>query len=131
MKKIDFNETDIIGEVESVNAEKVIVSLQELPDLTSVHSAKIGELIAIATSNHSIFTIGSVTDVHRSYAQNTDGISAESESITSMLTVVNQLESVFIGTLLNVQGKNVNKFKRGIEDFPSPGTKFIVLTQKI
>lgn len=123
MKKIDFNETDIIGEVESVNAEKVIVSLQELPDLTSVHSAKIGELIAIATSNHSIFTIGSVTDVHRSYAQNTDGISAESESITSMLTVVNQLESVFIGTLLNVQGKNVNKFKRGIEDFPSPGDK--------
>lgn len=40
-----------------------------------------------------------------------------------MLAVVNQLESVFIGTLLTVQGKNVNKFKRGIEDFSSPGDK--------
>lgn len=123
MKKIDFDETAIIGEVESVNAGKVVVSLQESPDSKGVHSAKIGELIAIATSNHSIFTIGSVTDVHRTYAQNSEDTLLGGESVTSMLDVVNQLESVFIGTLLTVRGKNVNKFKRGIEDFPSPGDK--------
>lgn len=123
MKKIIFNEDAIIGEVESVNAGKVIVALQESSASTGIHSAKIGELIAIATSNHSVFTIGSVTDIRRSYAQSSDDGMIDDKSIGSMLTVVNQLESVFIGTLLTVQGTRVNRFKRGIEDFPSPGDK--------
>lgn len=123
MKKIEFKESEIIGEVESVNAGKVVVSLEDVSSSGNVHSAKIGELIAIATSNHSAFTIGSVTDVHRSYAQNAEDLLTENNQATNMLTVVNQLESVFIGTLLTVQGQGVNKFKRGIENFPSPGDK--------
>ncbi|WP_158280528.1 ATP-binding protein [Lacticaseibacillus chiayiensis] len=123
MKKIDFNETTIIGEVDSVNAGRVIVSLQDSLSSTDIHSAKIGELIAIATSDHSVYTIGSVTDVRRSFAQNSEDVLPEEDSITNMLTVVNLLESVFIGTLLTIRGTSVNKFKRGIEDFPSPGDK--------
>lgn len=123
MNKIDFSMNNIIGEIESVNAGKVIVSLQEQSGLKNVYSAKIGELIAIATANNSIFTIGSVTDVRRSYAESHKEPLVERESIIDLLTIVNQLESTFIGTLITVHGKQVNRFKRGIQSFPSPGDK--------
>lgn len=123
MNKIVFSKLAVIGEIESVNAGKVIVSLQDQADSGEVYSAKIGELIAIATSNSTIFTIGSVTDVRRTYAENRNDPVLEDEEAIDLLSIVNQLDAIFIGTLATVQGQGVNSFKRGIEDFPSPGDK--------
>lgn len=123
MGKISFSAEDVVGEVENVNSGKIVVTLQDRSDSDGVYSAKIGELIAIATSNNSIYTIGSITDVRRAYSDNGGDIASDTDFPIDTLTVVNQLDAIFIGTLITVQGQRVNSFKRGIEDFPSPGDK--------
>ncbi|NSL62363.1 hypothetical protein HR058_27460, partial [Bacillus cereus] len=115
MKKIDFLEKEKIGSVENIDSGKVIIELNPISDNDDVYPAKIGELIAISSPNNLKYVIVNIVNINRDYiTDNTD------ESIDSFLASnsVTQITANYIGTLTTRDGSDVNKFKRGIDDYP-------------
>lgn len=118
MKKIDFLEKEKIGSVENIDSGKVIIELNPISDNDDVYPAKIGELIAISSPNNLKYVIVNIVNINRDYiTDDTD------ESIDSFLASnsVTQITANYIGTLTTRDGSDVNKFKRGIDDYPRLG----------
>ncbi|MGX6995936.1 ATP-binding protein [Pediococcus acidilactici] len=118
-KSIKFNAKELIGKVENVTSNRIIINLVDTDK--NEYSAMVGDLLAIASTNKTEFTIASITDVSRTYVNNLALITNEQGSEQIDDGILNQIEATFLGSLSTVTGTEVNTFRRGIKCFPTLG----------
>lgn len=118
-KSIKFNAKELIGRVENVTSNRIIINLVDTDK--NEYSAMVGDILAIASTNKTEFTIASITDVSRTYVNNLALITNEQGSEQIDDGILNQIEATFLGSLSTVTGTEVNTFRRGIKCFPTLG----------
>lgn len=108
----DFEDTDSIGEVYSVDTATIIIKVEELDNLRKL---RVNQLIAIRSSKPGEHLIGLVSRITRnSNIKHTEIEDEEDlESSTENILKVN-----LIGTLIDKQGSKENIFKRTLDTVP-------------
>lgn len=115
-KILEFEKTERIGRVASVDTSKVMLDAEDQKLVTQIG---IGNLVAILGSTEREFLIGIVERVTRSLRDELLEEDQENEDIMEIGPVPSDhIRVVLIGTYRTVQGENKHVFKRGADSFP-------------
>ncbi len=114
MRIFNFDDSQAIGTVFSVDTATVIIKVQELEKLRKLH---VNQLIAIRSAKAGQHLIGLINRITRKAAD--DESSVESDlGLSGFLFTENILKVNLIGTLLDRHGLKENVFKRNLDTVP-------------
>lgn len=115
-KTLNFKENDRLGRVVTVDTSRVLISVEEHHQMTSI---AVGNLIAIKGRMASEYLIGIIERVTRSISEK---LLLEEESDNGEIPLGESqddfIKAVLIGTYKAVDGSLSNTFKRGADCFP-------------
>ena len=113
---LQFNETDLLGRVSSVDTSRVAVDVSNSVLLTRIG---IGNLIAIKGSTEREFLIAITERVTRSLSDALpDELPADGDDLPLTAVPTDTVRGALIGTFRTVDGEKKNTFKRGADSFP-------------
>ena len=110
MPLFDFDQAEKIGVVQSVDTGTVVVRVTETEQLSML---QVNHMVAIRASMAGQTLIGMVSKIMRKYGDEAD--LAEGEDIATADIV----KIILVGTLLDMDGRVPNVFKRTLESVPS------------
>lgn len=115
-EKLKFEDKDRLGKVVTVDTSRVLISVDEHQQMTSI---AVGNLIAIQGRMASEFLIGIIERVTRSISEKLLlDETADDGSIPLGESQDDFIKAVLIGTYRTVDGNLSNTFKRGADCFP-------------
>lgn len=115
-EKLKFEDKDRLGKVVTVDTSRVLISVEEHQQMTSI---AVGNLIAIQGRMASEFLIGIIERVTRSISEKLLlEEAADDGSIPLGESQDDFIKAVLIGTYRTVDGSLSNTFKRGADCFP-------------
>ncbi|WP_325321083.1 ATP-binding protein [Kingella oralis] len=116
IKNLNFEAKDQLGKVVTVDTSRVLISVEEHEQMTSI---AVGNLIAINGRTTNEFLIGIIERVTRSISEK---LLLEDESDDGSIPLGESqddfIRAVLIGTYRTVDGSLSNTFKRGADCFP-------------
>ena len=115
---LNFNETDMLGRVTSVDTEQIII---EIENGTVMNKICVGNLVAIETSKQHEKIIALIDKVIRKYIENYEDEDDEIDEM--MVSSADYIKVSIIGTYHSVYGSTHDLFKRGVETFPQIESK--------
>ena len=115
---LNFNETDMLGRVTSVDTEQIII---EIENGTVMNIICVGNLVAIETSKQHEKIIALIDKVIRKYIENYEDEDDEIDEM--MVSSADYIKVSIIGTYHSVYGSTHDLFKRGVETFPQIESK--------
>ena len=115
---LNFNETDMLGRVTSVDTEQIII---EIENGTVINKICVGNLVAIETAKQHEKIIALIDKVIRKYIENYEDEDDEIDEM--MVSSADYIKVSIIGTYHSVYGSTHDLFKRGVETFPQIESK--------
>lgn len=114
MAIFNFNDSQAIGTVFSVDTATVIIKVQELEKLRKLH---VNQLVAIRSAKAGQHLIGLINRITRKASDEENPVESDL-GISGFLFTENILKVNLIGTLLDRHGLNENVFKRNLDTVP-------------
>lgn len=113
---LQFNESDLLGKVASVDTSRVTIDVSNSVLLTHIG---IGHLIAVRGSTEQEYLIAIAERVTRSLREDLpEDLPEGDEGIVLTTVPTDTVRGALIGTFRTVDGEKKNTFKRGADSFP-------------
>lgn len=115
MPILDYQDTDALGRVRSVDTATVVVAVD---DVDKLRKLQVNRLTALQSSRPGQHLIGIIQKITRTAIDTKDNLEVADEEQDEAVRELNVVRIVLIGTLLDRQGVKDNVFLRTLETVP-------------